>query len=201
MKFLDNYLKTADKNQKIMLVVIFFVLVGFLLNQFVSPMLEKQVELQESIDTMQLNLSKNRTKRLKRELSKKSAELLKIKESLEAEKDEINYIMSNVYKIRYSFFNDMRWANTLDKILKFSVDRNIKIESLKSNGAKDESKSIFKLKKNIYISGSGRYSNIVALIQFIENFETLIEFKSIEMKLGKDGVDFNIELNVYGVGL
>ncbi len=41
----------------------------------------------------------------------------------------------------------------------------------------------------------------MSLIQYIENFETLLEFNSIDMNLVKDGVEFSFEINAYGVGL
>ena len=109
--------------------------------------------------------------------------------------------MSNVYKIRYAFFNDMRWANTLDNILRFSVKRDLKVSSLKSSDAKDGSISFLKLRKNIKLDGVGKYRDILALIQYIENFETLLEFNKIDMNLAKDGVEFSFEISAYGVGL
>ncbi|HIP29227.1 MAG TPA: hypothetical protein EYG83_00235 [Sulfurospirillum arcachonense] len=201
MKAFDNYLKTADKNQKLMIFASFIIAIGFLLNQFVPSMLERQSELKSSVDTLQLSLSRNTTSKLKKQLSRKSKELLVAKEKLEIQKNEVDYVMSNVYKIRYAFFNDMRWANTLDNILRFSVQRDLKVSSLKSSDAKDGSTSIFKLKKNIKLDGVGRYRDILALIQYIENFETLLEFNKIDMNLVKDGVEFSFEMNAYGVGL
>jgi Tfp pilus assembly protein PilO len=95
----------------------------------------------------------------------------------------------------------MRWANTLDNILKFSVERNLKVSSLKSSDAKDGSTSIFKLKKSIKLDGVGQYRDILALVQYIENFETLLEFNNIDMSLVKEGVKFSFEISAYGVGL
>ena len=201
MKAFDNYLKTADTNQKLMIFASFIVAVGFLLNQFIPPMMERQTELRDSVDTLQLSLSRNTTSKLKKQLSKKTKELLTAKEKLEVQKDEIEYVMSNVYKIRYAFFNDMRWANTLDNILRFSVEKNLKVSSLKSSDAQDGSTNIFKLKKNIKLDGVGRYRDILALVQYIENFETLLEFNKIDMNLVKDGVEFSFEISAYGVGL
>ena len=201
MKAFDNYLITADKNQKLMIFASFIIAIGFLLNQFVPPMLERQDELRSSVDTLQLSLSRNSTSKLKKQLSNKTKELLVAKEKLEVQKDEIDYVMSNIYKIRYAFFNDMRWANTLDNILQFSVQRDLKVSSLKSSDVKDGSISIFKLKKNIKLDGVGRYRDILALIQYIENFETLLEFNKIDMNLVKDGVEFSLEISAYGVGL
>ncbi len=201
MKTFDNYLKTADKNQKLMIFISFIIVIGFLLNQFVSPMLERQSELKNSIELLQVNISKNPINRLKKHLSKKTKELMVVKEELEVQKNDINYVMANVYKIKYAFFNNIRWANTLDKILKFSVRKNIKIVSLKSIDAKDSLTTIFKLKKSIKIDGIGKYANVLALVQYIENFEALLEFKKIDISLVKGNIRFSFEINAYGVGL
>jgi len=201
MKAFDNYLKTADKNQKLMIFASFIIAIGFLLNQFVPTMLERQTELRDSVDTFQLSLSRNTTNKLKKQLAKKTKKLLIEKEKLNVQQGEIDYVMSNVYKIRYAFFNDMRWANTLDNILRFSVEKNLKVSSLKSSDVQDGSTSIFKLKKNIKLDGVGRYRDILALVQYIENFETLLEFNKIDMNLVKDGVSFSFEISAYGVGL
>ncbi len=42
---------------------------------------------------------------------------------------------------------------------------------------------------------------LLSLIQYIENFETLLEFDIIDMSLVKEGVEFNFKISVYGVGL
>jgi len=201
MKALDNYLKTADKSQKLMIFASFFIAVGFLLNHFVPPMLERQSELRASVEMMQIKISKNSVKSLKKQLEKKNRELLAIKEDLKVKKDEVDFVMSQVYKIRYAFFDDMRWANTLDDILKFSVQKNLKIYSLKSIDAKDDTSSMIKLKEKIKIDGIGKFADIVSLIQYIENFDTLLEFNLIKMSLVEDGVEFGFELSAYGAGL
>ncbi len=201
MKLLESYLETADKNQKMMILIIFIILLGLLLNHFVPPMLEQRSESKQSIYSMQLSLSKNSVKKLERELAKKQEELMTKKENLSKEKASINYSISNLYKIKHAFFNDKRWVNTLDDILRFSVKNNLKIDSLKSSDAVDNLANILKHKKNIELSGVGSYVDIVSLIQYIENFETLLSFNSIEMTLAKEGVEFSFDLNAYGIGL
>lgn len=201
MKQFDKYLKTADNKQKIMILLSFFIAIGFLLNQFVTPMLERQTELQENVDRLQLEISRNLTSKLKKQLASKTKELLKSKEEFEIQKNDIDFVMSNIYKIKYAFFNDMRWANTLDNMLRYSVQKNLKIESLKSKDVVDDLKNIIKEKKNIQITGTGKYANILEFIQYIENFDTLLKFNKVDIKLVKDGVTFDFDISAYGVGL
>jgi len=201
MKQFENYLKTADMKQKMMIFLSFFIAVGFLLNQFVSPMLDSQTELQDNVDRLQLEISRNLSNKLKKQLSTKTKELLSAKEEFDLQKNDINFVMSNVYKIKYAFFNDIRWANTLDDMLRYSVQKNLKVSSLKSLNAIDDSKNIIKEKKSINITGVGRYANIVDFIQYIENFDTLLKFNKVDMKLVDDGVAFEFEISTYGVGL
>ena len=201
MKTFDNYLKTADTKQKLMIFLSFFLLLAILVNTIVSPMFERQDELQNSVDTLKTHLDRNSIKKLKRQLSKKSKIPLKKEEKLEIKKDKVDYLMSSLYDTKYVFFSDEHWVNALESILGFSVKRDIKIKSIKNANPEDVLVNIFKLKKSIEISGVGRYGDILALIQYIENFETLLEFNLINMSLVGNKVKFNFKISAYGVGL
>lgn len=201
MKNFDNYLKTTDKKQKIMIILSFIICVGFLLNQFIPPLIERQKELIQSVDSLETRLSKNNTSRLKGMLALRKKALLSANEELDSKKDEINYIMSNIYKIKYSFFNDTQWANTLDDMLRYSIRKNLKVISLKNSDATESSSSIIKHKKNIKINGTGSYKDILSFLQYIENFDSLLVFKNIDLALEKDEVAFDFEINAYGAGL
>ncbi len=201
MKKLDEYLKTADKKQKLMLVALFIMIVGFSFNEFVVPMVEQNGALEEHIEEMKLKVSEKEITKLKKQLASKNKKLMKQRDDLEIKKDEMDYVISNIHKIKYAFFDDIQWANSLDDILKFSVKKSIKILSLRSSDAKEDLQNILKLQKHIVIDGSGRYVDIVALIQYIEQFETLVDFNSIDISLAGGSVKFSFDLSVYGVGL
>lgn len=201
MNKFDNYLKTADNKQKIMIFLSFMIIVGLLLNQFTVPMHEHQNELQDNIDRLHLETSKNLSKKLKKQIANKTKEILSIKEELNLKKDEIDFIMSNIYKIKYAFLSDMSWANALDDILRYSVQKNIKIISLKSVDTVNDSTNFIKQKKSMHINGLGRYNDILSFVQYIENFDMLLKFNTMTMSLVNDGVEFDIEINAYGAGL
>jgi seryl-tRNA synthetase len=173
----------------------------FVFNEIVPPMLERQNTLIENISSVEAKTEKNSINTLKRQLSSKNKELLKVKEELEFQKEDIDFLMSNIYKIKYISFNDLDWANRLNDILKYSVKNNLKISSLKNSDIADNSVNIIKDKRSIKISGTGSYRNILAYIQYIENFHTLLEFKNIKMNLIKDTVAFEFEIKLYGIGL
>lgn len=202
MKSLDNYLKTADTKQKILIVLSFFMAVGFVLNLILPSMLSQKEELLYSVEDLTTKLSKNRVKRLKQDLNKLKSEVLKKKEILNKKQEDIDFVVSNVYKIRYAFFNDLKWAKILDEMLAYSLKRDIKIVSLKNFDVQDGSKHIIKHKKTIHLTGIGRYKDIVLFMQYIENFYALVSFNKIDMKLEDDKkVFFEFDLNVFGVGL
>ena len=75
MKTFDKYLRTADKNQKLMIFSLFIIAIGFLLNYFVPPILERQNELKDSVNTLQLSLSRNTASKLKKQQSMKTKDL------------------------------------------------------------------------------------------------------------------------------
>lgn len=201
MNKLDKYLKTVDKKQKYMLYISFLVCLYFIFNEIVPPMLERQNTLIENISSVEAKTEKNSINRLKRQLSTKNKDLLKVNEELELQKEDLDFLISNIYKIKYIAFSDLDWANRLDDILKYSVKNNLKISSLKISGGVNDSVNLIKHKRTIKISGTGSYRNILAYIQYIENFNTLLEFKNIKMNLIKESVAFDFEINIYGIGL
>lgn len=201
MKQFDDYLKKADIKQKLMIYTSFILILGLLLNQFVPPMLEKRDTYLEEIDRLERDITRNTAKRYKQRLKKKNQQLLVAKEEIQKAQEDIFFVMSNINKIEYAFFSDKKWANSIDDILKQSVQRDIKIISLKNESFEDIQQSIIKHKKTITINGTGTYPDILAFVQYIENINTLLEFKVIELKQDKDGVAFSLAFNLYGVGL
>ena len=171
MNKIDEYLNSIDTKQKVMIAISFVLCLFFVLNQVVPPMIEKRDELNYSINDLEMKISKNCLKRLKREERALKKKLLAKKEEVNKKRENVDFIVSNLYKIRYAFFNDLKWAKILDEILAYSLKRDIKIVSLKNFDVQDGSKQTIKHKKNIKITGIGSYKNIVL---FIKNFLVLI---------------------------
>lgn len=109
--------------------------------------------------------------------------------------------MSNIYKIQYATFSEKRWANTLDLILKDSVQRGLDIKYIKSLDLKDESINIVKSKKTLGIQGTGNYYDIVKFINYITTLDSLLDIKSSVIELEKTSLKFTLEIDIYGVGL
>ncbi|WP_458701607.1 hypothetical protein ACKGJI_05660 [Sulfurospirillum sp. 1307] len=202
MNKFDKYLKTASTKEKVMIVLSFFLGIGLVLNLVLPDILAQKDELTYSVEDLEMKLSRNNISRVKRELAKIKKEVLKKKEEIDKKQEDLDFVVSNVYKIKYALFNDLKLTKMLDEILAYSVKRDIKIISLKNSDIKEDSVSLLKKKKKITISGVGNYKDIVLFMQYIENFKALVSFEKIEMKLSeKEQVQFDLQMDVYGVGL
>lgn len=198
---LETYLKNSEKRQKYMIYATFLLCLFFIGKEMIPSLLKEQENLKSNVNEIQRKISKKSINRLKKQIAVKNKELLKKQNELDKQKEDIAYVMSNIYKIKQTNFSEQKWANILDKLLKDSVKKDLEIISLKANQVVDESKSVVKMKKNLQIEGLGSYKNIVNYLNYIGNLESLIKIKKTEMILQEDRVKFLVELDTYGVGL
>ncbi len=202
MNKIEIYLKNVEKRQKYLIYFMIFGLIIYVFMQLVMPMREEQIVLQSRVDELQTKLINNSLSRLKKRKKSKDRELLVLKSKQEKQKENINHLISGLYKLKYAFYNDKEWAKSIDDILKFSLKRDIEIEYIKSIDIKSEKNSgILKKRKSFEMSGSGNYIDIVAFISYIDNLNTLLQFQKIEIKSDKKGLKFMLFIDMYGIGL
>ncbi len=201
MNKIEKYLSSIDKRQKYLIYFMIFGLIFYLFVQIILPMKENQTILQSQIDELQVKLSNNSLKRLKKQRDSKKRVFLSLKQKQEKQKEDIDYLISGLYKLKYAFYDDKEWAKSIDNILKYSLVRNLKIDYIKSKDIKDDSKSMLKKKKSLQISGSGNYIDIVAYISYIDNLNSLLQFQKAEIKLSDKELKFNLLIDMYGIGL
>ncbi len=202
MNKIEEYLKNVEKRQKYFIYLMIFGLIMYLFVQFMMPMREKLVVLQSRIDELQTKLVNNSLSRLKKQKNLKNKELLTLKSKQEKQKEDIEHLIFELYKLKYAFYDDKEWAKSIDDILKYSLKRDLKIKYIKSIDVKYEKKSgILKKRKSLEISGSGNYVDIVAFISYIDNLNTLLQFKKIEIKIAEKGLGFMLFIDMYGIGL
>ncbi len=202
MNKIETYLQNVEKRQKYLIYFMVFGLIAYLFVQLMMPMREEQIALQSRIDELQTKLIKNSLSRLKKQKNKKSKGLLELKSKREKQKEDIDYLISGLYKLKYAFYDDKEWAKSIDDILKYSLKRGLKIEYIKSIDTQFEKNSgILKKRKSLEVSGSGDYIDIVAFISYIDNLNTLLQFKKIELKSAKTGLKFMLFIDMYGIGL
>ncbi len=202
MNKIEKYLNDAQTKQKYLIYFMIFGLIIYLFVQIMMPIKENIDILESQIGELQTKLVNNSLSRLKRLKDLKSKELLTLKSKHEKQKEEINSLISGLYKLKYAFYNDKEWAKSLDNILKYSVKRNLKIDYIKSINAKNsKSHELLKKKRSLEISGSGNYIDIVAFISYIDNLNALLKFKKTQIKLENNSLNFKLFVDMYGIGL
>ncbi|MCF6173636.1 MAG: hypothetical protein L3J44_07660, partial [Campylobacteraceae bacterium] len=184
MNKIEKYLTSVDKRQKYLIYFIIFGLVFYVFIQLMMPIKENMNILQSRINELQVKLSNNSLSKFKRQKNIKKKEILALSSKRDKQKEDIDHLISGLYKLKYAFYDKKEWAKSIDDILRYSLARNLKIDYLKSFDTKDKiSNNLLKQKGSLEISGSGNYVDIVAFISYIDNLNTLLQFKKIDIKL------------------
>lgn len=202
MNKLENYLLHVTQRQKWMIYGIVVIVIGMLMYNMSMPMTEEIESLQSRIETLEQGIAKDSVNSIKKEIDLRKKDLLRVNEMIEKQKEQTTFLISNLYKIQYAFFNEKELANSLDKILKKSLSLNLNIDFIKNKEVKKEDIAmLLKHKKSIEISGNGGYKEVVSFINHIENLNLLLKFTQIKIEADKDNVKFSLLIDIYGIGL
>lgn len=202
MKKFENYLLHVTRTQKWMIYASVLLVVVFFINTFTTPMVEELEAQQSQIENLQNSIASNSANRLKKEIAQKGKVLLEINEAIEQDKERVTFFMSSLYKLKYAFFDEREFANSLDTMLKKSLSSQLSIEHIKTIALpKETHERLLKHKKRLEITGFGEYKAIVAFIAHIEQQEMLLNFDSIKIEANEKNVTFKLLLDIYGIGL
>ncbi|MDD2383686.1 MAG: hypothetical protein PHN18_05805 [Sulfurospirillaceae bacterium] len=202
MSKFENYLLNVDKKQKIMIYIIVIIVLLFIVNFITVPMREELDGLESNIARVEQSIAKNSVNSLKKEIALKSKELLSINNEIEKQKEISTGLLSKLYTLKYAFFNEKEFANSLDEMLKKSLNAHLRIDFIKSiNVPKEDTMKLLKHKKRLEIGGTGEYKEIVSFIHHIEQLEAVLKFSSIRIESLNETVKFLLIVDIYGVGL
>lgn len=166
------------------------------------PLFDQQKNTQENINNLKIKLSQNSLGKLKKQLDVTNQEILSFNSQKEKQKEKIDFLISGLYKLKYAFYDDKEWAQSIEEILQNSLKRNLKIDYIKSMDVKNQiNKDLLKKKRSLEIQGSGQYTDIVAFISYIDNLNTLLQFTKTDIFLKNDTVNFKLNIDLYGIGL
>ncbi len=202
MNYFENYLNNIGIKQLLMVYSTIVVLIVFSVYTLSNPLLQEEELLISQIKMLETSIAKNKSSTLKKEIAFASKELISLKSEVEIEKEKITSFIASLYRIKYAFFNEMEFANALDEILQSSIKTKLDVHYIKNIPLKtDESISIVKHKKRLEISGSGGYKEIIALMNHIENLESLLKFDNVLLQASENNVTFKFIIDLYGIGL
>jgi len=202
MNKIEKYLNNIEAKQKYLIYFMIFGLIAYFFVQVMMPVKENIDILESQISELQTKLMNNSLSKLKKSKYLKTKEVLVLKSKQEKQKEEINNLISGLYKLKYAFYDNKEWAKSLDDILKYSLKRNLEIDYIKNINVKNNnSPELLKKKRSLEISGTGNYIDIVAFISYIDNLNTLLKFKNTQIKLDDKGLNFKLFIDMYGIGL
>ena len=201
----ENYLKKVQLTQKIMIFLMPITLIGAVVFMLVTPLQEEEVEMLESESAkLHANIKRQKPRNVKKNIQKSQEKLLTLKEGAEENRDALNFLYAKLTNMEVLEFNEQQWTATLDEILKKSLNLNIKIKQIKNSNSKEkESNKKIVPKKYVEIIGSGKYSDTLKYLHFIENRQFLVDVKNIKMEKQSDSenIDFHFNFTIYGVNI
>ena len=184
----EEVLETSNENKRNFYYLMPSIMIGFLLFMLVYPVAEEQIETQTGIQQdLNRKIQNNNIALLQKRIKLNDEKILKIKESIVNETENIEEIKNKLKELEFVFFDDLGFANNVEKIFKTSRDLNLTLHYLKTYDPKQKkdknNKSLIKLIKHIEIDGFGGFVQIVRFIEFIESINTLHDFENITIQL------------------
>lgn len=202
MDKIQHYFATAPMRQKYFLYATIFGLLLYLFAQLMTEILNQQSSTQKNINSLREQLLSDSLPKLQNQLNLKKRDLLTLTTQQEQNKEKLNYLISGLDKLKYTFDDDKNWAKDMDAILKNSLQKNLKIIYLKTTKITTPStEEILKKTRNIEISGSGNYIDVVAFISYIDNLQSLLKFSKISIVQEEKEVSFLLYIDMYGIEL
>ncbi len=206
LKSLDEFLQELDIKKKIFIYATPFIVGLLILVFFILPIQNSEIEeLKIEKEKLQNRLKKDRVSKIKAKIQSTQKQIFQLKESIEEDKDSLNYFYARLSNLDIIKFDEEKWLLVLNDILKKSALLNISIDVIKNSDPKikDLTNQIV-AKKYVEIVGSGDYKSILKYIDFIENSRYLAEIKNIKVykssSLDKK-VEFKINFTIYGVNI
>jgi len=202
-KFID-YFENLEKKHLIMLYLSIVLLGVIVVNLFIPDLMDQKESLQTSIDSKQMKIMQNTTKKLNIDLKRAHNNLLNQDKKSDIEKEQTNHFMSKLYSIGFVFFRENELAKSLDAILKESLKEHIELNFIKNDNLKVSNLTkLVQYKKSMIIDGTGRYKNILRFIHFIEQGNLVMNIHDVKLEedLKAQNIHFSLIVDFYGVGL
>jgi len=200
MNKMEEYLKNLDIKQRYMMFILIFGIIIYGSIQIIMPMINQEKFLHNKIKRLQKKVKHDSLSNIQKELKSKKKKLLVLKTKVNDLEEKLNYLLSGVHKLKYTFDNKDNWAKDINLILSDSIKRNITINYIRNKNISDKKhKNILRKLKSIEISGIGNYVDIIAFISYIDNLKSLLRFTRVDINLVNEKVKFKIDIDMYGI--
>lgn len=199
MNKMQQYFKTANKQQKYFIYTLILAILFSIFTQLMLTIIQQQSSLKQSNNSLKEKLLEDSLSKLETQLALKKRELLSVTTKEETYQEKLRYLISGLDKLKYTF-NDKNWAKNIDDILTNSLQKNLKITYLKTAKVPTLStEEILKKTRQIQISGNGNYIDVVAFISYIDNLKSLLKFTKISIVQEQQEVSFLLYIDMYAI--
>ena len=196
----EETLKNSDDSRRKLIYILPALLIGFVLMALIYPDADNEINQQKIIQRDLISkLQKNSIARLEQQIKINESRILKLKDQIYKVNDNIIQIEEKLKELDFIFYDDLGFANNIEKTLRSSKELNLTINYLKTTEPKKQkSDSLIKLIKKVEIDGGGNFANIVSFIQFIEGVNTLHDFEHLVIEIEKKKEDKDKDKNIEG---
>ncbi len=201
IKKISEYLENLPKSQFIMLYVVIIIAGISILYNIVPGMISSNNQLKNEVNILQRNIQISSISILNKTLKNNRKILLQKKENFLKLKEQTTFLMSQMYSLKFAFFNEKEWVSSLQKILQKSVHYGIEIKYVKNDDINKliQKFSLIENKKSIEIEAVGKFANLVQYIHYIESLPVLLRFDTIEFDNQKGKVRALLKFNTFGI--
>lgn len=168
---------------------------------FASDMLHELKTVQEETRALESKIKQNSPEAYQNKISGLNR-LLNDKElSLIDLKNKKELLLLQMSQSKGLVFDNRQYADTLDLLLKRSVELGLNIESMHSENTDEVFYGRIKKFKTLIITGSGKFRSIAAFLSFIEEQKTLVKIEKIQIRSDEKNPSFEATVLYLGAAL
>ncbi|KIM07937.1 MAG: hypothetical protein KU29_05720 [Sulfurovum sp. FS06-10] len=205
---LDEFFKGKSENEKWMILLMIFVVIGYLSYTLFLPYAQDaynssvrtKQQLQKSIATHNEYLS-TITKNGDRDyyIKKYDHDIEGVKKQINITNDDINFISSNLDELSPLLFNKKSWSNFLNSITKEAKEQTVNINYIDNNYV--DNNGSFGHILQIAVGCDGEYKNIIKFINRLEKNVLVTDIYGSHIYMDKNASTTfaDINISVWGI--
>ena len=140
---------------------------------WIDELIEKIDATRNRIETLEKKISANRMLALERIVAKLEKENRKLHSEIEKKKRMERWLQARARRLDIFLFDPERYMEIFEKILKRSVDLDIRIDSAYIQEGRGEISPLIDRWQRLIFEGSGSFAAVTRLTRYIESFKAL----------------------------
>lgn len=168
---------------------------------FASDMLSEITNVEEETRALETKIEQNSPEAYQKKISGLNQRLNAQELTLIDLKNKKDLLLVQMSQSKELVFDNRQYANTLDLLLKRSVELGLNIESIHSDDADEVFYGRIKKFKTLVITGSGNFRSIAAFLSFIEERNTLVKIEKIQIRSDEKNPSFEATVLYLGAAL